>query len=215
MGEGTIEVEGARLWYERAGEGFPIVLLHPSLWDSRIWDPQFQEFAQHHDTIRYDARGFGRSDRPERAYSDLRDLRALIGELGISKCALVGCASGAQLAIDFALEYPDVADAIVPVSPGVSGDGWRDPGFDVLIDEVASAVQAGDLDRAIDMELAVWVPLSSADETTGARVRQIARENAHILGMDDDLLEPVPSADGRGRQVCAPPAAPRRHRPLA
>jgi 3-oxoadipate enol-lactonase len=203
MAEGTVEVEGARLWYQREGEGFPIVLIHPSLWDSRIWDQQFGEFAQHHDTIRYDARGFGHSDRPERAYSDLRDLRGLLGGLGIERCALVGCASGAQLAIDFALAYPDVAEAIVPVSPGVSGYAWRDPGFDVLIDEVAGAVRAGDLDRAVDMELAVWVPLSSGDESTGPRVRQIARENAHVLGMDDDLLESVPSAVERLRDVRA------------
>lgn len=194
MAEGTVQVDGAQLWYERAGEGFPIVLLHPSLWDSRIWDQQFEEFSRHHDTIRYDARGFGRSDRPERPYSDLRDLRTLLGDLGVERCALVGCASGAQLAIDFTLAYPEVAEAMVPVSPGVSGYRWKDPGFDVLIDEVASAVQAGDLDRAIDMELAVWVPLTSGDETSGSRVRQIARENAHVLGMDEDLLEPVPSA---------------------
>jgi 3-oxoadipate enol-lactonase len=194
MAEGTVTVEDGRLWYERAGEGFPVVLLHPSLWDARIWDPQFAEFAQHHDTIRYDARGFGRSDRPDRPYSDLRDLQALLGEFGIAKCALVGCASGAQLAIDFAIAHPDVADAIVPVSPGVSGYAWRDPGFDVLIDEVSGAVQAGDLDRAVDMELAVWVPLTSGDEATGPRVREIARENAHVLGMEDDFLEAVPSA---------------------
>jgi 3-oxoadipate enol-lactonase len=203
MTEGTVAVEDGRLWYERAGEGFPIVLLHPSLWDSRIWDQQFGEFAQHHDVVRYDARGFGRSDRPARPYSDLRDLRSLLGELGIARCALVGCASGAQLAIDFALEYPDVADAIVPVSPGVSGYGWRDPGLDVLIDEVSGAVRAGELDRAIDMELAVWVPLTSADESTGPRVREIAKENAHVLAMDDDLLEPVPSALERLGEVRA------------
>jgi 3-oxoadipate enol-lactonase len=194
MAEGTVTVEDAQLWYERAGEGFPVVLLHPSLWDSRIWDPQFREFAQHHDTIRYDARGFGRSDRPARPYSDLRDLRALLGELGVTRCAVVGCASGAQLAIDFALAYPDIAEAIVPVSPGVSGYGWRDPGFDVLIDEVSGAVRAGDLDKAVEMELAVWVPLTSTDEATGPRVWEIARENAHVLGMDDDYLEPMPSA---------------------
>jgi 3-oxoadipate enol-lactonase len=203
MAEGTVTVEDGRLWYERAGEGFPVVLLHPSLWDSRIWDAQFADFAQHHDTIRYDARGFGRSDRPEHPYSDLRDLRALLGELDVSKCALVGCASGAQLSIDFALAYPDVAEAIVPVSPGVSGYGWRDPGFDVLIDEVSGAVQAGDLDGAVEMELAVWVPLTSADEATGPWIRQIARENAHVLGADDDLLEPVASAVDRLGEVRA------------
>ena len=62
--QGYVEIEGGRLYYERAGEGFPVVLIHPSLWDSRIWDPQFEEFAQHHDVVRYDVRGYGRSDLP-------------------------------------------------------------------------------------------------------------------------------------------------------
>ena len=74
MVEGYVPVEGGRLWYERAGEGFPVVLIHPGLWDSRIWDGQFDDFALQHDVIRYDTRGYGRSDLPYGPYSDLRDL---------------------------------------------------------------------------------------------------------------------------------------------
>lgn len=204
MAEGKVDVEGGRLWYERAGEGFPVVLIHPSPWDARIWDDQFGEFAQHHDVVRYDIRGYGRSDRPERSYSDVRDLRSLLGELGISRCALVGCASGAQLVTDFALAHPDVADAIVLESPGLSGHRWKDPGFDLLIEEVSGAVRAGDLDRAIDVELAVWVPLSAGDESTGSRVRAIARENAHMLWIEEDLCEtPPPAADRLGNVQAA------------
>jgi pimeloyl-ACP methyl ester carboxylesterase len=36
---------------------------------------------------------------------------------------------GAQLAIDFALAYPDLADAIVVVSPGLTGYRWSDAGL--------------------------------------------------------------------------------------
>jgi 3-oxoadipate enol-lactonase len=199
VAEGTVDVGGGRLWYERAGEGFPVVLIHPSPWDARIWDAQFGEFAQHHEVIRYDVRGYGRSDRPERAYSDVRDLRNLLGELGISRCAFVGCASGAQLATDFALAHPDVTDAMVLESPGLSGHRWKDPGFDLLIDEVSGAVRAGDLERAIEIELAVWVPLTAGDPSTGSRVRAIARENAHMLWIEEDLAEtPPPAVDRLG-----------------
>jgi len=31
-----VGVDGARPWYEREGEGFPVVLVHPGLWDARI-----------------------------------------------------------------------------------------------------------------------------------------------------------------------------------
>ncbi|MEX2406162.1 MAG: alpha/beta hydrolase, partial [Actinomycetota bacterium] len=163
MVEGYVPVEGGRLWYERAGEGFPVVLIHPGLWDSRIWDGQFGDFALQHDVIRYDLRGYGRSDLPYGPYSDLRDLVRLLEELEVPRCALVGCATGAQLAIDFALAFPEVAEAIVAVSPTVSGYAWEDRGLGVLMDEVARAVREGDLTAAIELELAVWAPVSAED----------------------------------------------------
>jgi len=191
--QGYVEVEGGRLYYERAGEGFPVVLIHPSLWDSRIWDPQFDEFAQHHDVVRYDIRGYGRSDLPERPYSDLRDLRYLLGKLGIGRCALVGCAVGAQLAIDLAIAQPEIADAIVAVSPGLTGHAWRDDGLRMLVEEVDRALRVGDLEGAMNVELAVWAPLRD-DPTSDELIRSIAMENAHVLRLDDGLAETPPSA---------------------
>lgn len=197
MPEGFAHLDGGRLWYERAGEGFPVVLLHPGLWDARIWDAQFDEFALHHEVVRYDARGYGRSDPPDRPYSDLRDLQQLLRELGIARCAIVGTASGAQLALDFALERPEVAEAIVAVAPSLSGYRWADPGIDELVDRVDREVRHGALERAMDIELAVWVPLSSGAGPTAARVRGIAMDNLQVLQLDDALLEPSSSATAR------------------
>ncbi|HEX6231303.1 MAG TPA: alpha/beta fold hydrolase, partial [Actinomycetota bacterium] len=86
--QGYVDVSGGRLWYERAGGGFPVVLIHPGLWDARVWDDQFDRFSGHHDVVRYDRRGSGRSDPPTRAYSEIRDLLALLAALDIRRCAL-------------------------------------------------------------------------------------------------------------------------------
>jgi pimeloyl-ACP methyl ester carboxylesterase len=195
MGRGHVGADGARLWYEREGEGFPVVLVHPGLWDARIWDGQFEEFARHHDTIRYDLRGHGRSDEPAGPYSDLRDLRRLLEDQGIHRCAVVGCGRGAQLAIDFALAHPEIAEAIVAVAPVLSGYRWSDPGLGLLSEEVDRAVRAGDAFRAMEMELAVWAPLSAGDPATNVAVREIAMDNAQVLCMDDSLLEQAPPAE--------------------
>jgi pimeloyl-ACP methyl ester carboxylesterase len=191
--DGYLEIEGGRLYYERAGEGFPVVLIHPNLWDSRIWDPQFEEFAQHHDVVRYDVRGYGRSDVPVRSYSDLRDLLYLLGELGIGRCALVGCALGAQLAIDLAIAQPEIVDAIVAVSPGLTGHAWGDDGVRMLVEEIDRSLRIGNLEGAMDLELAVWAPLRS-DPAADEKIRSIAMENAHVLRLDDGLAETPPSA---------------------
>jgi 3-oxoadipate enol-lactonase len=192
MAHGYLDVGGTRLWYERAGEGFPVILVHPGFWDARIWDAQFGSFSRVHEVIRYDLRGYGRSDAPDRPYSELCDLEALFDDLKVERCAVVGCGNGARLAIDAALARPDVVEAIVPVAPVLSGYSWRDPGLEALVHEVDSAVREGDLRRAMDIELAVWAPLSASDPSTPAR--EIAMDNRSVLLLDEVLVEEPPPA---------------------
>ncbi len=40
MSDGFVDLEDGRLWYERAGGGFPVVFVHSGLMDARIWEPQ-------------------------------------------------------------------------------------------------------------------------------------------------------------------------------
>jgi 3-oxoadipate enol-lactonase len=190
---GSVPLEAGELYYERAGEGFPVVLVHGALWDRRIWEPQIEPFAAEHDVIRYDQRGHGRSPAPATSYSEVADLRALVDALDISRCAVVGCSTGAQIAIDFAIAHPDVADAIVPVAPLVSGHAWNDRGIEVLAAEVRAAVNEGDLRQAMEMELAVWAPLTT-DPEGDALIRDVALDNVAVYATDPSLAEPPPSA---------------------
>jgi pimeloyl-ACP methyl ester carboxylesterase len=203
VSEGWVDVDGGRLWYDRRGDGFPVVLLHPELWDSRIWDDQSEAFARHHDVVRYDRRGAGRSDGPSGAYSDLRDLAALTDQLKLERCALVGCGIGGRLAIDAALALTDVVDAIVAVAPELSGYRWRDPGIDVLTERVDTAMGSGDVRGAVELELAVWAPVTSGDPSTAARVRDIAMENAGPRRLSATLAEVPPPAVERLDQIRA------------
>jgi pimeloyl-ACP methyl ester carboxylesterase len=59
---GFAEVDGTRLYYETLGEGHPLVLIHGGYMDRRMWDDQFYVFSQHYRVIRYDVRGFGKSE---------------------------------------------------------------------------------------------------------------------------------------------------------
>jgi 3-oxoadipate enol-lactonase len=191
--EGFGRVENGRLFYERAGEGFPIVLLPPTLWDRRIWDPQFTAFAEQHDVVRYDLRGSGRSDRASAPYSDVRDLRMLLDGLGIERCALVGCSLGGQIAIDLAVEEPERVEALVVESPGLSGHHWGDGGVTELSRAVDRAIRMGDLRKAMELELAVWTPPGRWAEGD-AIIRTVAMDNLEILRVDGELIEPSPSA---------------------
>ncbi len=118
---GTVRVNGTQLYYEVLGEGHPLVLIPGGYMDRRMWDDQFQVFAEHYRVIRYDVRGFGRSALPQIPYADRHDLAALLNYLGVEKTYLLGLSFGGVIATDFTLEYPAMVAALVLVGTPVSG----------------------------------------------------------------------------------------------
>jgi 3-oxoadipate enol-lactonase len=181
MPEGFALVEGGRLWYEVAGAGPPVVLIHAGLWDARIWDGQMASFAGDHTALRYDLRGFGRSDRFDAPFSARDDLARLMDHVGLTRASLVGASIGGSLAIDFTLERPDRVDALVLVAPGLSGDDTPDtPEMEEIWARAQAAMEAGDLEGCVDRELEIWAPLRT-DPAVDRRIRDIAQDNQHEL----------------------------------
>jgi 3-oxoadipate enol-lactonase len=119
---GFAEVNDTRLYYEVAGTGEPLVLIHGFTLDTRMWDDQFAPFAEHYRVVRYDARGFGQSapigDLP---YTHADDLATLLTYLGIASAAIVGLSMGGRIAVDFALTYPAMTRALIPVDAALGG----------------------------------------------------------------------------------------------
>jgi len=118
---GLAEVNGTKLYYESAGKGPALVFLNSGGLDCRMWDDQFAEFTELYRVIRYDYRGWGRSDEARENFSPIEDLRALLAFLKVEVAVLIGSSFGGQLAIDFALAYPRQVRVLVLVTPGLSG----------------------------------------------------------------------------------------------
>ena len=55
------KLDEIELYYEEAGEGYPIVLGHGGFSDITEWDPQVEALSKRFRVIRYDRRGCGRS----------------------------------------------------------------------------------------------------------------------------------------------------------
>lgn len=121
--KGFADVNGTRLYYEVAGLGDPIVLIHGNVGDRRHWDDQFEDFSKSHKVIRYDVRGFGKSSLPVEGerYSRHDDLKALLEHLGISKAHICGLSMGCAIAVDFVLTYPEMSSSLIAVGPWASG----------------------------------------------------------------------------------------------
>jgi pimeloyl-ACP methyl ester carboxylesterase len=122
-----LEVPGARLYYETAGDGPPVVFLHGFSLDARMWDDQWEAFAQRHRVVRYDLRGFGRSAAEPVAYREDDDLCALLDHLNIARAHVIGLSMGAVYAVDFAIVHPERVHALVPVDGAPSGSAGPMP----------------------------------------------------------------------------------------
>ncbi len=123
---GYMDVDGGKIYYEVAGEGEAIVLVHDGSLHHVTWDKQFHAFAKNYKVIRYDRRGYGKSSYPEKPYSNIEDLNSVFNFLNVKKAAVFGMSAGGELSIDFALEYPEKVISLVLVGAVVSGYGYSD-----------------------------------------------------------------------------------------
>src|SRR5207248_7599692 len=73
----------ARRYFEVAGAGGPVVLLHAGICDSGMWDPQWERLASGHRSVRCDFRGYGRSSLAPGTYSHPGDVIELLDELAL------------------------------------------------------------------------------------------------------------------------------------
>ena len=121
---GRVSLSRSSLYYEAAGAGPTVILLHAAYLDRRMWDDQFAFLARSHRVIRYDARGFGRSGPADAPYSPVEDLEAILDSLGLARATLVGSSFGGTTAVDFTIAHPDRVDGLVLVGSGLSGYAW-------------------------------------------------------------------------------------------
>jgi len=124
---GFVTIEGRKVYYEVEGQGPAIVLIHGFSLDTRMWDPQFDTFAQSHRVVRYDISGYGRSTIPDTLISSSNELAMLLKTLSIDKATVIGMSMGGGVAINFTLEHPEMVQALITVGSTLGGYSMREP----------------------------------------------------------------------------------------
>lgn len=125
-----ITVNGVDIHYEETGEGFPLVFCHEYAGDSRSWEAQVLHFSRRYRVITYNYRGYPPSSVPDdpEAYSQdilVADMRALLDGLSISQAHIVGIATGANVALNFAIAHPGMTRSAV-IAGGGAGTADRE-----------------------------------------------------------------------------------------
>jgi pimeloyl-ACP methyl ester carboxylesterase len=103
--------------YDVAGTGAALVLLHSTVCDRRMWDPQWPDFADAgYRVVRCDFRGYGGTRVPQGPHNDADDVLGLLGELEIGPVAVVGASFGGKVALEIAARWPQRVTALAPFS---------------------------------------------------------------------------------------------------
>jgi pimeloyl-ACP methyl ester carboxylesterase len=173
---GFIGLGDGKMYYEMAGAGPTLVFSHAGFVDSGMWDAQWEEFTKSYRVIRYDMRGYGKSDPVKAPISRRADLYRLLRHLNVQRATLVGCSMGGEISLDFTLEHPEQVSRLVLVSTVPGGFEFQgEPPPDVLA--MMEAAQAGDLARTSELQIEIWVdgPFRQSGQVD-PKVRQRAAE---------------------------------------
>ena len=202
---GALPVAGGEIYYEVAGSGDPVVLIHGGFGDRRMWDAQFGVLARDYRVLRYDHRGFGRSPAPDTTYSPVRDLIQLLDRAEMDRVHLVGNSLGGALAITFALLHPERVRSLTVVASGA--DGFRYPPSDIeAITEVVALMRGGKREEALAKWLAnPMLAVVNTQPDVKEKVERMVRENAGIWTMPAWPQQPLsPPARERLGRIEAP-----------
>ncbi|MCL2495384.1 MAG: alpha/beta hydrolase [Oscillospiraceae bacterium] len=104
----TIHVNNIDIYYEKAGSGPPVILLHGNGETHKIFRVATQRLAEKYTVYAIDSRGHGKSGRVKALhYADMaEDVARFIEKVGLERPMLYGFSDGGIVALLLAIKYP-------------------------------------------------------------------------------------------------------------
>ena len=97
-------------YYLEKGQGEPLILLHGNGESSDYFKGQIDVFSERYHVYAVDTRGHGKTPRGERPFTIRQfadDLLCFMDEHGIGRAHLLGFSDGGNIAMIFAMRYPE------------------------------------------------------------------------------------------------------------
>jgi pimeloyl-ACP methyl ester carboxylesterase len=150
------EIDGLALQYEVQGDGEPVLLIHPGIF-ADWFAPLFREpaLASKYRLVRYHRVGCGGSSRtlgPLSLAQHAAHGRALLRHLGISRAHIVGHSSSGNVALQVAMDAPDVVQSLAVLEPALMSVPSATTSR-AFVGEAVQRYRAGDRAGAIDIFL--------------------------------------------------------------
>jgi len=206
---GFLETNGASIYHEVEGSGGAVVLIHAGVANLRMWDDQVAALRDSYRVIRYDTRGFGRTETEAVEFSNRADVAALLDHFGESSAHVVGLSRGGMIALDFALEHPDRVRSLVVAAGGISGYESPDDADEATFELATKYEESKDWEALADWETAYWAdgpgqPLGRVDSEVRAKVHEWVLTTYQAEKVEGQPQRLDPPAVGRLSELRAP-----------
>jgi pimeloyl-ACP methyl ester carboxylesterase len=203
----SLHVNGYDMAYLDVGRGPPLVCVHGSLCDFRIWSAVLGPLTQKHRVIAVSLRHFFPEhwDGVGDTYSiaqHVDDVIAFIGKLDTGPVDLMGHSRGGHISFRVAQRRPDLLRRLILAEPGGELDATLDPAFKPGPSPLAARfavsadkIAAGDVDGGLAFFMdALEGP--GAWNRLPAMPKQLLRDNAMtLIGQVKDNRPPFSKAD--------------------
>jgi len=132
MKTGYIDTNGLRMYYQEAGEGRPLVLLHGAFSGAQSSFGNYQaELAKERRVIALEMQGHAHTadvDRPLRVSTMAQDVVGALPQLGIEQADFLGYSMGGGIALDIGIRHSDLVRKLLLMSVSYDNSGFH-PGM--------------------------------------------------------------------------------------
>lgn len=176
-------VNGVTMYYEKHGEGRPVVLMHGGLHTLDVsFGPMLPRLATGRQAIGVELQGHGHTadvDRPITLANLADDIVALLDELGLERADLFGFSLGGLVALQLVTSHPERVDRLILASTHYRADGYhddiRDPALQAESTRMPTEADFGEMVEAY---------------------RRVAPEPGRFESVAAKLMQAVPEIDG-------------------
>ena len=188
-----MHVNGTALVYAMQGRGTPVVFVHGSNSDHRLWEPQRAAVARHFRYIAYDQRYFGTARWPDSGtgfspQAQIDDLANLLGALDSGPAHLVGWSMSADAILGVAMRHPGLVRSVFLHEPSLRGlalDPERDrrvrADFHSAISPALAVLHGGDPAAAVRMFMDGVNNQAGSFDAMPDWLQRMATDNARTL----------------------------------
>lgn len=140
--KGSIKAGNLNVYYERSGNGEPLLLLHAGLQDHTMWAQQVTTLSKQFEIITPDLPFHGKTTGIDTTLLAKEAIRILLDSLHLQRVSMAGLSMGASVVQDFIIAYPQRVNKSILISAGINGHEKRHPVDSVSMGWYAEFIKA-------------------------------------------------------------------------